>query len=109
MLNPPHISAEIEYLTVEAGGRKTPAVSGYRPQFYYRGNYWDAQHDYPNVGEVQPGNIVYTLLRFTLPSAHFGNISVGSPFLIREGLQIVAFGVVREVFAQLQIDASGSD
>ncbi len=34
---PPDIEAEITFVPTEQGGRKTPAFSGYRPQFYYDG------------------------------------------------------------------------
>ncbi len=102
----PHIEATIEYVTTEAGGRSTPASSGYRPQFYYHGHDWDAAHTYPESEKVFPGDIVKTHLRFASPQEHHGKISVGMPFLIREGTRTVAYGVVTRVFDQLETDAA---
>lgn len=105
MAGPPHIKAEIEYLTTEAGGRSKPAYSGYRPQFYYHGRDWDAEHVYPNTEQVSPGDTVVAHLRFLSPQEHHGMISTGTPFLIREGTRTVAYGVVTKIFNQLEIDA----
>jgi elongation factor Tu len=106
MAGPPHIEAEIEYVTTEAGGRSTPAFSGYRPQFYYHGRDWDAEHIYPETEEVSPGDTVKAHLRFLSPKEHHGKISVGMPFLIREGARTVAYGIVTKVFDQLEVDAA---
>jgi hypothetical protein len=32
------------FLRTEEGGKTRPAFSGYRPQFYYEGEDWDAEH-----------------------------------------------------------------
>jgi len=101
----PHIEAEIEFVTTEAGGRKGSAFSGYRPQFYYHGSDWDAEQVYPDTEEVLPGDTVRTHLRFMSPKEHFGNVSVGMPFLVREGFRTVAYGIVTAVFEQLEVDA----
>ncbi len=106
MAGPPHIEAKIEYVTTEAGGRSTPAFSGYRPQFYYHGHDWDAEHMYPESEKVLPGDTVKAHLRFVSPQEHHGNISVGMPFLIREGARTVAYGIVTRVFEQLETDAA---
>jgi len=105
MVGPPHIEAKIEYLTTEAGGRSTPVFSGYRPQFYYHGMDWDAEHMYPEVDEVSPGDTVKAQLRFLSPREHLGNVVVGMPFLVREGTQTMAYGIVTSVFDQLEVDA----
>lgn len=57
------IEVEITFLPTEAGGRKGPAFSGYRPQFYYDGHDWDAHQIYPDVEQASPGDTVraYTL------------------------------------------------
>ena len=93
-------------MTTEAGGRSKAARSGYRPQFYYNGMDWDAEHRYPDVEEVLPGDTVKVHLRFVSPHEHYGRISEGMPFLIREGTRTVAFGIVTEIFDQLASDAA---
>lgn len=94
---PKDIEAEITFLTAEEGGRKVPAFSGYRPQFYYDGNHWDAQHDYIGVSEVFPGQTVTTHLTFASPRFQLGKLYPGKEFLIREGHQIVARGKITKI------------
>ena len=42
----PDIEAVITFLRTEDGGKTRPVYSGYRPQFYYDGEDWDAEHTY---------------------------------------------------------------
>jgi len=94
---PPDIEAEITFLTPEEGGRKTPAYSGYRPQFYYDGNHWDARQDYVGVSEVYPGQTVTTELTFANPHYQLGKLYPGKEFLVYEGHIIVARGKVTKI------------
>ena len=91
---PRDIEVLLHYLTAEAGGRSAPAFSGYRPQFFYNGRDWDAVHTYPDVERASPGETVRAFLAFLSPDEHVGHISVGMPFLIREGARTVAYGTV---------------
>lgn len=94
---PPDIEAEIAFVPTERGGRKTPAFSGYRPQFYYDGHDWDADQEYPDVGSALPGQTVRALLRFASPDVHVGRVYPGLEFQIREGARIVARGRVTKI------------
>jgi translation elongation factor EF-Tu-like GTPase len=75
-------------------GAKNPVFSGYRPQFYYQGDDWDAIHTYLGVEQVNPGDTVTAQLRFVRPQFHVGKIAVRMEFLIREGNRTVAKGKV---------------
>ncbi|HWN96615.1 MAG TPA: elongation factor Tu [Methylomirabilota bacterium] len=94
---PPDIEAEITFVPTEQGGRKTLAFSGYRPQFYYEGNDWDAIHEYPDVESVHPGQTARTLLRFLSPDSHIGRVHPGMEFQIREGARVVGHGRVTKI------------
>src|SRR5437879_9750418 len=94
---PPDIEAEVTFVPTEQGGRKTPAFSGYRPQFYYDEHDWDADQEYPDVESVLPGQTVRALLRFASPDMHVGRIRPGMEFHIREGAQVVARGKVTKI------------
>ncbi len=94
---PPDIEAEITFLTSEEGGRKTPAYSGYRPQFYYDGHDWDAVQEYIGVFEVCPGQTVMAQLSFMSPQCHVGKLYPGKEFLVREGQKVVARGKVTKI------------
>src|SRR5215831_12455092 len=91
------IEVEIYYLPPEHGGRKTPILSGYRPQFYYRGHDWDGQHEYPDSDQVLPGECVRAYIEFLSPAQHLGNVVEGMPFLLREGNHIVGYGTVLKI------------
>jgi translation elongation factor EF-Tu-like GTPase len=88
------IEAEITFIPTEHGGRRGPAFSDYRPQFYYAGQDWDAPHEYPDVKQANPGDTVRAFLRFLHPEDHVGRLKTGMAFLIREGQKIVAYGSV---------------
>jgi translation elongation factor EF-Tu-like GTPase len=94
---PPDIEAEITFVPTEQGGRKTPAFSGYRPQFYYNDHDWDADQEYPDVESVLPGQTVRTLLRFVSPDSHVGRVHPNMEFEVREGARVVARGKVTKI------------
>ena len=93
------IATIITFMPTEHGGRKGPAFSNYRPQFYYDGGDWDAVHEYPDVERVEPGQTVRALLCFLSPEAHVGKLKPGTPFLIREGQKVVGYGAVTKILA----------
>jgi translation elongation factor EF-Tu-like GTPase len=94
---PPDVEAEITFVRTADGGRKGPAFSGYRAQFYYDGNDWDADQEYPDVESVLPGQTVRALLRFGRPEAHIGLIHPNMQFQVREGARVVANGRVTKI------------
>ncbi len=100
-----HIEGIVEFLPTAAGGRKGPALSGYRPQFYYAGHDWDANQEYPDVQQVNPGDTVRVVFTFLSPKEHWGKITAGMPFLIREGARTVAYGIVTKIMDDLERDA----
>ena len=91
------IEGEVTYIPTEAGGRKKPAFSGYRPQFYYDGHDWDAIQNYPDVEQVNPGDTVRVIFTFLSPNENFGKIAPGTLFLIREGTRTVGYGQVTQI------------
>jgi hypothetical protein len=74
------VEANVTYLPTKDGGRSLPAVSNYRPQFYYSGHDWDAVHTYPDVEKVEPGQTARVFLTFLSPGEHLGKIYPGMPF-----------------------------
>jgi elongation factor Tu len=94
---PPDIEAEITFIPTEKGGRKSLAFSGYRPQFYYDGEDWDAIQEFPDVVSVSPGQTVRTFLRFLSPAAHVGRVHPGMEFQVREGNRVVGHGRVTRI------------
>jgi elongation factor Tu len=92
----PHrrFKAEVYVLRKEEGGRHTPFVSGYRPQFYFRTTDVTGEVRLPSgVEMVMPGDNVNMEVMLVSPVA----IEVGLRFAIREGGRTVGAGVVTEI------------
>jgi elongation factor Tu len=92
----PHrrFKAEVYVLRKEEGGRHTPFVSGYRPQFYFRTTDVTGEIKLPSgVEMVMPGDNVNMEVMLVSPVA----IESGLRFAIREGGRTVGAGVVTEM------------
>ena len=95
---PRDVEAEITFLTTEEGGRKTPAFSGYRPQFYVDGQDFVVVHKFFDGTEpVYPGQTVKAYLSFTYPEYLVKVLHPGKEFLIREGQRVIARGSVTKI------------
>ncbi len=92
----PHsrFQAEVYVLSKEEGGRHTPFVNGYRPQFYIRTTDVTGEIELPEgVQMVMPGDNVTLTVKLIVPVA----LEEGSRFAIREGGRTVGAGVVTKV------------
>jgi elongation factor Tu len=86
--------AESYVLKKEEGGRHTPFVSGYKPQFYIRTADVTGEVVLPEGTEmVAPGDNIEFTVKLVSPVA----IEKGQSFAIREGGQTVGKGVVTEI------------
>ncbi len=92
----PHTTfkANVYVLKKEEGGRTTPFVSGYRPQFYFRTTDVTGSIELPaGVEIVMPGDNVEMTVELITPIA----IDEGLRFAIREGGRTVGSGVVAKI------------
>jgi elongation factor Tu len=92
----PHteFEAEVYVLTKEEGGRHTPFVSGYKPQFYIRTTDVTGEITLPEGSElVMPGDTVTVKVSLVAPIA----LSDQQRFAIREGGHTVGAGVVTKI------------
>mmetsp|Transcript_19659 Transcript_19659/g.22495 ORF Transcript_19659/g.22495 Transcript_19659/m.22495 type:complete len:444 (-) Transcript_19659:164-1495(-) len=89
-----NFKAEIYCLTQEEGGRHTPFMSNYRPQFFFRTA--DITGDVQLTGDVEmvmPGDNVAIDVKLITPIA----LSDGLRFTMREGGRTVSTGIVTHV------------
>jgi len=98
------VLTEISYLRNEHGGKSNPIETGYRPQFYYDNQDWDANHEYLDAEWVFPGDRVKARVSFLSPDEHLGKLNAGDHFLIREGQKIFGYGHVVQIL-DLEISA----
>ena len=92
----PHteFEAEIYCLTKEEGGRHSPFVSGYRPQFYFRTTDVTGGVNLPSGTDmVMPGDNVTISVELGAPIA----MEDGLRFAMREGGRTIASGVVTKI------------
>ena len=94
----PHtqFQAQVYVLTKEEGGRHTPFVANYRPQFYFRTT--DVTGIVKELGGaemVMPGDHVEMTVELIAPIA----IEEGTKFSIREGGRTVGSGSVTKIIA----------
>jgi elongation factor Tu len=86
--------AQVYVLTKEEGGRHTPFVKGYRPQFYFRTTDVTGVVTLPEGVEiVMPGDNVNIDVELITPIA----MEKGLRFAIREGGKTVGAGTVTEI------------
>ena len=94
----PHTTfkAQVYVLSKEEGGRHTPFVSNYRPQFYFRTTDVTGVITLPEGTDmVMPGDNVEMHVELIAPIA----IENGTKFSIREGGRTVGAGNVTEIIA----------
>ncbi|MBX4190054.1 elongation factor Tu [Candidatus Parcubacteria bacterium] len=92
----PHteFTAEIYVLTKEEGGRHTPFLKGYKPQFYFRTTDVTGEVILPEGSEmVMPGDTVNLNVNLIAPIA----MEERQRFAIREGGKTVGAGVVTKI------------
>ena len=89
-----HFTAQVYVLTKEEGGRHTPFVANYRPQFYFRTTDVTGVISLPEGTEmVMPGDNVEMEVNLIAPIA----IEEGTKFSIREGGRTVGAGNVTKI------------
>ena len=81
-------------MSKEEGGRHTPFLKGYRPQFYFRTTDVTGEVILPEgVEMVMPGDNIKLVIHLIAPIA----MEEGVRFAIREGGRTVGAGVVSKV------------
>jgi elongation factor Tu len=88
-------TAHVYLLTAEEGGRRTPIMSGYRPQFFVRTTDVVGELDLGQVDVGIPGDRLSVTVRLGKPVP----LDPGMGFAIREGGRTVGAGTVTEVLA----------
>jgi elongation factor Tu len=95
----PDFEAEIYALPTESGGRKSPMLSGYRPNhdFGLPGELNDAKHDYPETGKIAPGERGVARLWLLSPERQKGRLFEGMEFTVQEGNRVVGRGKIVKI------------
>ncbi len=91
-----YFESEVYVLSKEEGGRHTPFLNGYRPQFYFRTTDVTGTIELPKgIEMVIPGDNVKISVKLFSPIA----MDEGLRFAIREGGRTVGAGIVSKIFS----------
>jgi elongation factor Tu len=102
------VEVDVYFLPTDDGGKSNPVFSGYRPQFYFAYEHFAADFRFPDSSLVEPGRRARAEVRFAAPSYLAGRLGLASPFLVREGARIVAYGAVTRL-VDLPASATAAD
>ncbi len=91
--------AELQYLTSEQGGRKTPAISGYRPQvkFDFTEMQTSGQQTFIDKETVYPGDKVDAKIKILSPDYFANSLTEGMNFEFREGARVIGTGQIKYI------------
>lgn len=91
--------AELQYLTTEQGGRKTPANSGYRPQvkFDFSEMQTSGQQTFIDKETVYPGDKVDAKIKILSPDYFAHSLTEGMNFEFREGSTLIGTGQIKYI------------
>ncbi len=89
-----HFECEMYVLTKEEGGRHTPFLNGYQPQFFFRTTDVTGVLELPDsVDKVMPGDTAVVSVELNSPIA----MELGQRFAVSEGGKTVGAGVVLRI------------
>lgn len=92
-------TATLKYYTIEEGGRRTPAKSGYRPQvkFDFEEAQTSGQQVFVDKDIVYPGDTVNAEISMASPMIFKGRLSCGIAFEFLEGAKVIGTGQIIEI------------
>ncbi len=96
------VEAVFTLLPTDAGGRKGPAKSGYRPDHLIKPDYLTCGlHLYLDCEWLQPGESATTLIKFIAPADYPHSVWPGKKIAVQEGARIIGHAIVVKVLNPL--------
>jgi translation elongation factor EF-Tu-like GTPase len=88
--------AVLKFRNTTAGGRKTPAFSGYRPQikFHFTEMQTSGRQTFVDRESVLPGETITAYIKIASPKIYEKLLSEGMEFEFREGAITVGTGTI---------------
>lgn len=92
----PDFIARITYFTIDQGGRRTPAVSGSRPQTRFEGRHetTPAEQVFAEKDHILPGESAEAAITIINKDRFFKSLYAGQTFEFFEGDRIVGTGTI---------------
>jgi len=95
----PDLDAIVGATPTDAGGLRNPMPTGYRPchDFGLPSELNDAVHEYPDSGQIAPGETARATLWFLAPERQHRRLFAGMLFTVQEGSRVVGNGRITSV------------
>ena len=92
--------ADLKFLTIQEGGRTTPAFSGYRPQvkFTFAEIQTSGQQKFLDKETAYPGDKVKAAIKIISVDYFAHSLTEGMAFDFREGSNIIGTGTITTIF-----------
>lgn len=94
--------ATLKYKTTEEGGRKTAAISGYRPtvKFSFDKMLTSGIQTFIDKEMVYPGETVNAFIKILAVPYFEGRLEEGIEFIFTEGNRVMGSGIIKEILNQ---------
>ena len=101
MNSKPHFLALLTYFKSEDGGRKTPALSGYRPgiKFSFYNDLFTGIQKFIDTDMAFPGDIINAEITLLNTEYFKGKIYEGLDFDFFEGPNLIGHGVIKKILS----------
>ena len=102
------VRARIRLVDTEEGGRKTPFISGYRPNFVFNSSHnRDGRITLPDREQMAPGEHSDVLIQILIHSRNPYPYPPGEQdlFFIREGPVTVGEGIIQQLIDEVEFDS----
>jgi elongation factor Tu len=95
----PDVEAIVTFLPTSQGGRKGPALSGYRPVHAVLPGYLTSgQQQYLDTDQVAPGESARAHIKFIAPEDYPHSLWPGKVINVQEGGRVVGHAEITQVF-----------
>jgi len=95
----PHFLALLTFIKSEDGGRKTPALSGYRPgiKFPFHDGFFTGVQTFIDAELAFPGDVINAEIALLNTEYFKGKIYEGLDFDFFEGSNLIGHGVIKKI------------
>ncbi|MET3118772.1 translation elongation factor EF-Tu-like GTPase [Undibacterium sp. GrIS 1.8] len=110
MNRPADAEVVFRLLATKSGGKDRPIMSGYRPAYAIRENYWTStNHAFLDVSELDPGNSARAHIWFLTPEVYPNSLWIGREIPVAEGNRVIGNAVVVAIFNPLLLAEESFD
>jgi elongation factor Tu len=104
MNRPADAEVMFHLLATELGGKDRPIMSGYRPAYAIKEDYWTStNHEFLDAPELEPGTAGRAQVWFLSPEVYPKSLWIGREIPVAEGSRVVGKAIVVAIFNPLSL------